>query len=186
MTVAPPVLTPRWPESDEAWIGVGANLGDRRETIAAALALLPTVAEVSPLLETEPWGVRDQPWFLNGVVRLVWDGSPYDLLRRCLAIEQELGRVRGVRNGPRVIDLDVLIAGRERLRDPALFVPHPGIESRRSVLEPWARVAPELLVPGLGVTISALRDRAVDLPGQGVRAPNAAAASPVHPDSRRL
>ncbi len=161
----------RWPAEDEAWIGIGGNLGDRRATIEAAVASLPGVVAVSPLVETEPWGIRDQPWFFNGVVQLRWAGSTRSLLERCLAIEVELGRVRTQRNGPRVIDLDVLIAGRNRLREPDIHVPHPGIASRRSVLEPWARVAPELVVPGLGRTIEELRRGAADLPGQTVREP---------------
>mgnify|MGYP002633703387 CR=1 FL=1 len=168
--VAPGVAAaPRWPEPDEAWVGVGSNLGDRAATIAAAVAALPGVLCVSPLVETEPWGIVDQPWFLNGVVQLRWDGSPRDLLERCLAIERDLGRVRALRNGPRAIDLDVLIAGCSRVTDSDLQVPHPGIASRRSVLEPWAAVAPELVVPGLGRTLEELRREAAGLPRQAVR-----------------
>lgn len=162
---------PRWPEPDEAWVGVGSNLGDRAATIAAAIAALPGLVEASPLVETEPWGIRQQPWFLNGVVLLRWAGSPVELLRHCLAIERVLGRVRATPNGPRAIDLDVLIAGRMRVRTLDLEVPHPGIAGRRSVLEPWALLAPELVVPGLGRTIEELRRAAADLPGQEVRAP---------------
>ncbi len=163
-------VAPRWPEVDEAWVGVGSNLGDRAATIAVAIAALPGVVLTSPIVETEPWGIRDQPWFLNGVVQLRWHGTPRELLERCLDIEQVLGRRRQARNGPRLIDLDVLIAGRQRMRRPDLVVPHPGIGDRRSVLEPWACVAPELVVPGLGRTIAQLRRGAAPLPGQQVRA----------------
>lgn len=164
-------LAPRWPEPDEAWVGVGSNLGDRAAIIAAAIEALPGVVQASALVETEPWGIRDQPWFLNGVVQLSWHGSPAELLARCLAIERELGRVRTAPNGPRAIDLDVLIVGRRRVRAVDLEVPHPGIAGRRSVLEPWACLAPELVVPGLGRTIGELRRGAAELPGQRVRPP---------------
>ncbi len=159
----------RWPAPDEAWVGVGSNLGDREGTIAAAVARLPSVLVLSPLVETEPWGIREQPWFLNGVVRLRWEGTARALLERCLQIERELGRVRELRNGPRAIDLDVLVAGLQRVHELDLQVPHPGIALRRSVLEPWAAVAPELVVPGLEPTIGELRAAAEGLPRQGVR-----------------
>lgn len=159
----------RLPEPNEAWVGVGSNLGDRRAHIDAAIARLPDLVEVSPVLETEPWGITDQPWFLNCVVRIEWTGTPRALLRRCLAIEEELGRVREVKNGPRLIDLDVLLLGEREIDEEGLQLPHPGIAWRRSVLEPWSRVAPSLIVPGLGGPLTFLQRRAVDLPGQRVR-----------------
>ena len=173
MSAALPMnAVPRWPADDEAWVGVGSNLGDRRSTICAAIDALPGVVMVSPLVEAEPWGILDQPWFFNGVVQLRWSGPTRELLERCLAIEVELGRVRELRNGPRAIDLDVLVAGRMRVRDPDLEVPHPGIAGRRSVLEPWAQVAPELVIPGLGRTIAELRRAAQNFPGQRIRVPS--------------
>jgi 2-amino-4-hydroxy-6-hydroxymethyldihydropteridine diphosphokinase len=162
----------RRPARDEAWIGVGSNLGDREATIADALRRMNAIAPVlerSPLLETEPWGVTDQPWFLNGVARLRWSGSAEALVAACLGVERSMGRVRAERNGPRLIDVDVLIAGSRTVAAPHVRVPHPGIASRRSVLEPWAQVAPDLLLPALDRTVGALRDAAVSLPGQGVR-----------------
>ncbi len=159
----------RLPDPTEAWIGVGSNLGDRQAHIDAAIALLPAIVEVSPVLETEPWGITEQPWFFNCVVRIEWTGSARTLLERCLAIEEELGRVREVKNGPRLIDLDVLLYGEREIDEEGLQLPHPGIAWRRSVLEPWARIAPSLIVPGLGGPLTFLRGRALDLPGQGVR-----------------
>jgi len=160
----------REPEQSEAWVGFGGNLGDRLAVVQAALAALGSlVEEVSPIYETAPWGVLDQPWFLNGVARLRWAGSPESLLQRCLEIEQALGRVREERNGPRIIDLDVLVVGPEPFCVPGLTVPHPGIALRRSVLEPWADLSPELLVPGLGVPLEVLRSQARGLAGQQVR-----------------
>lgn len=158
--------------ADEAWIGLGSNLGDRESHLADALRWLGRTAEVvrvSPWLETEPWGIAEQPWFLNGVAQVRWDGGARELLALCLETEHRLGRVRSVKNGPRVLDVDVLVLGQQRIDEDGLLVPHPGIASRRSVLEPWSLVAPGLVVPTLGETVAALAERARGLPGQGVR-----------------
>ena len=163
-------LAVRDPEEFEAWIGFGGNLGDRLLAIESALAEFgPAVAAVSPIFETAPWGILDQPWFLNGVARLHWTEGPEKLLACCLAIEQKLGRVREERNGPRIIDLDVLVLGPSPYSAPGLTLPHSGIASRRSVLEPWAALSPELLVPGLGHPLGVLRDKARGLQAQEVR-----------------
>jgi 2-amino-4-hydroxy-6-hydroxymethyldihydropteridine diphosphokinase len=160
----------RVPSDCEAWIGFGANLGDRLGSIQRALSFFePCVEAVSPIFETAPWGVLDQPWFLNGVARLHWTSGPESLLARCLSIEQELGRTRGERNGPRTIDLDVLLLGPCAYSVPGLSIPHPGIASRRSVLEPWAALSPDLIVPGLTDSIGTLCIRAKALGGQEVR-----------------
>lgn len=166
------VASRRAPAPDEAWIGLGSNLGDRASHVAQAVeALGASVVATSPLYETSPWGIVEQPWFLNGVARLDWSGTARDLLDRCLEIERQLGRVRYLKFGPRIIDLDVLLVGPATVSEPELAVPHPGIARRRSVLEPWADLAPELLVPGLDATVGALRERARDLPDQEVRPP---------------
>ena len=160
----------RMPEPDEAWVGFGANLGDRWGTIERAVAAFGSdVVAVSPVYETEPWGIVDQPWFLNGVLRLRWRAEPQALLARCLEIESASGRVRSERNGPRTLDLDVLLVGGQVLNEASLRVPHPGIIRRRSVLEPWADVAPGLVVPGLVEPLCTLRNRAASLLGQCVR-----------------
>lgn len=168
---APSSRAAREPGEFEAWIGFGGNVGDRGVAIQRAVdALGPGVCAVSPIYETAPWGVLDQGWFLNGVLRMHWEGSAMDLLGRCLDIERSLGRIRSEKNGPRVIDLDVLVVGPGRLEEPQLVLPHPGIASRRSVLEPWAHLAPELLIPGTERTVAMLRDAAESLDGQEVRA----------------
>lgn len=159
----------RTPGVDEAWIGLGANLGDREEALRRALDAFPEVEVVGPVVETEPWGIRDQPWFLNTVARVQWRGGARALLARCLRVEESLGRVRAERNGPRTLDLDVLVCGPGLLDEPGLTVPHRGIATRRSVLEPWAPVADGLLVPGLDETIEALRERMAGDASQGVR-----------------
>jgi 2-amino-4-hydroxy-6-hydroxymethyldihydropteridine diphosphokinase len=133
-----------------AYVGLGANLGDREATIGRAVELLGAL-RVSTLRETEPWGYADQPPFLNGVAEVETDEGPRALLARLLAIERELGRVRdGLRYGPRTIDLDLLLYGDLELDEPGLTVPHPRLHEREFVLEPLAELAPELLVPGRG------------------------------------
>jgi 2-amino-4-hydroxy-6-hydroxymethyldihydropteridine diphosphokinase len=138
-------------------VGIGANVGRRRESIAAALDLLDAESEievvaVSSLRETDPVGYEDQPRFLNGAVALETRLRPRELLERLLAIERRLGRVRGEgpRFGPRPIDLDLLVYGAETLDGPGLKVPHPRLAERRFALEPLAELDPALEIPGHG------------------------------------
>ena len=133
-----------------AYVGLGANLGDREGTIRAAVAQLPGVVAVSPLRETDPVGVTDQPQFLNGVAALETELTPRELLDVLLTVERRLGRDRGERWGPRTIDLDLLLYGDEVIDEDGLTVPHPRLRERRFVLEPLADLAPKLVVPGLG------------------------------------
>jgi 2-amino-4-hydroxy-6-hydroxymethyldihydropteridine diphosphokinase len=137
-----------------AYVGLGANLGDREETIRSAVALLGTqpgidVVAVSSLRETEPVGYVDQPAFLNGAVAIETELSPQELLGRLLAVELALGRVRGKspRFGPRAIDLDLLLYGAEVVDEPGLTVPHPRLAERRFVLEPLHELDPDLSLP---------------------------------------
>ena len=133
-----------------AYIGLGANLGDREATIQAAVAGLPGVVGVSTLRETDPVGITDQPRFLNGVAVLETELPPRELLDVLLAVESRLGRERRERWGPRTIDLDLLLYGDEVIDEDGLTVPHPHLGERRFVLEPLAELAPKLVVPGLG------------------------------------
>ncbi len=146
-----------------AYVGLGANLGDRDATIRRALELLAAdphidVTAVSTLRETDPVGVEDQPRFLNGVARLDTSLGPHDLLARLLDVERSLGRVRRERWGPRTIDLDLLLYDDLVLDEPGLTVPHPRLHERLFVLEPLEELDPALVVPGKG-TVSALRAR---------------------------
>jgi 2-amino-4-hydroxy-6-hydroxymethyldihydropteridine diphosphokinase len=139
-----------------AYIGVGANLGDRRATIERAVELLRAVPgvevlAVSSLRETDPVGFKEQPRFLNGAVELETTLEPRELLDVLLRVERDLGRTReGPRLGPRTIDLDLLVYGDRRLDQPGLTVPHPRLHERRFALEPLAELAPELEIPGRG------------------------------------
>jgi len=139
-----------------AYVGLGANLGDREEMLKRALEKLaaePSIELVasSTLRETEPEDVLDQPRFLNGAAAVETDLSPRQLLARLQLIECELGRRRsGPRFGPRVIDLDLLLYGSETISEPEIEIPHPRLHLRRFALEPLAELDPELEVPGQG------------------------------------
>jgi 2-amino-4-hydroxy-6-hydroxymethyldihydropteridine diphosphokinase len=150
-----------------AYVGMGANLGDARSTLAAAaeaLAGLGEVRAVSPLYETDPVGLEDQPVFLNGAVALATRLGPHELLDGLLAIEARFGRERMVRWGPRTLDLDLLAMDGVELDDERLTVPHPRLEEREFALRPLADVAPGLVVGGVAVA-----DRLAALEPQGVR-----------------
>lgn len=139
-----------------AYVGLGANLGDREATLRAAVDALAAeeeieVVAVSTFRDTEPVGVVGQPRFLNGAVALDTTLAPRELLERLLAIEQRFGRVRVAgEHGPRTLDLDLLLYGEERIDSPGLTVPHPRLHERRFVLEPLAELDPGLVVPGRG------------------------------------
>ncbi len=144
-----------------AFVGIGANLGDREQTIRRAIALLGfapgvEVVATSRLRETEPWGPIAQPRYLNGAVELLTDLDPRQLLETLLGIEAELGRVRdGERWGPRTIDLDLLLLDGIVVDEPGLQLPHPRLHERSFVLEPLCDLDPKLDVPGQG-RVSAL------------------------------
>jgi 2-amino-4-hydroxy-6-hydroxymethyldihydropteridine diphosphokinase len=139
-----------------AYVALGANLGDREAALRLAVAALAgrgdtTVIAISELRETDPVGYVDQPRFLNGAVLLETELGARALLDELLEIERELGRVRdGRRDGPRAIDLDLLLYGDETIDEPGLTLPHPRLHQRRFALEPLADIDPELEIPGRG------------------------------------
>lgn len=144
-----------------AYVGLGANLGDREKTMRRAIELLDgggiEVVAVSSFRETDPVDYEDQPRFLNAAIALETDLSPRELLDRLLAVERELGRTRdGPRYGPRRIDLDLLLYEEEILEEPGLTVPHPRLAERRFALEPLADLDPMLTIPGSGVVSAVL------------------------------
>jgi len=146
-----------------AYVAVGSNLGDRAATIEAALSALAASPGIrllrrSRLLETEPLGPPGQGRYLNGAVELDTTRSPRELLEALLAIERRLGRERSdaVRNGPRTIDLDLLLYGDAIVQESGLIVPHPRLHERIFVLEPLAELAGAVIHPRLGIGIESL------------------------------
>jgi 2-amino-4-hydroxy-6-hydroxymethyldihydropteridine diphosphokinase len=119
-------------------LGLGSNVGARSRNLSAARRRLREkgvrILRQSQVVETEPWGVANQPRFLNQVVEGEWDGSPRQLLRAAKAVEREGGRVRTIRWGPRVVDVDILFFGGQRVDEPDLVIPHRRIKERPFVL----------------------------------------------------
>jgi 2-amino-4-hydroxy-6-hydroxymethyldihydropteridine diphosphokinase len=149
-----------------AYIGVGSNLDEPRSRVLAAFTALASLADsrvilTSPLYSSRPFGPVAQPDFVNAVVGMLTRLAPPQLLVQLRAIESRFGRPpQHERWGPRVIDLDIVVFGRERRQDPQLTLPHPGIVERNFVLYPLADIAPDLEVPGLG-PVSELKRRVV-------------------------
>jgi 2-amino-4-hydroxy-6-hydroxymethyldihydropteridine diphosphokinase len=139
-----------------AYIGLGSNLGDRNAMLRRALDALAhepelDIVAVSAFRETDPVGYVEQPRFLNGVAAIETSLTAHELLERLLTVERVLGRRReGPSQGPRTIDLDLLLFGDEVVDEPELRVPHPRLHERRFALEPLAELAPGLEVPGRG------------------------------------
>lgn len=152
------------------YLSLGSNVGDRRANLQDALARLGAIGDVvlvSSFYETEPVELAAQPWFLNCAVALETEKMPKQLLAALLQIEQEMGRRRGQKKGPRSIDIDILLFGSSIIDTKGLTVPHPALHERRFVLEPLAEIAAEARHPVFKRTIRELRDALP--PGQAVR-----------------
>ncbi len=138
-----------------AYVGLGSNLGDREAQVRRAAQLIGA-RRLSSLIETEPWGLVEQPAFVNAVAEVETPLDARGLLDELLDVERSLGRERiGPRWGPRTIDLDLLLFGELELAEPGLVVPHPHLHERTFVLRPLHELAPGLEIPGRG-TVSAL------------------------------
>jgi len=149
---------------EQVFIGFGSNQGEKRLNVLKSLELLRQqpriqVDRVSSLYKTEPVGVTDQDWFLNGALTAETDLPPEALLDLIAAIERCLGRVRTTFWGPRTIDLDILFYGRLQLHSSRLTVPHPRLHERRFVLAPLVEIAPDWIHPQFAVTLRELLAR---------------------------
>ena len=141
------------------YLSLGSNVGDREIQLRDALrrlAAIGRVVAVSSFYETEPVEFTDQAWFLNCVVALETTETPEQLMMALLQIEQQMGRRRMQKKGPRTIDIDILLFDEAIVDSPALTIPHPAMHQRRFVLEPLAEIAPEVRHPVLDKTIREL------------------------------
>ncbi len=151
-------LSKKW---HEVFIAIGTNLGDKEDNIARAIAKLKDfclLEEVATYIDTKPWGVSDQPDFLNTVVKVKTLLEPFALLRNLKAIEENLGRVKTRRWGERIIDLDIIFYDDLVLEEKELAIPHPYMEDRDFVLVPLAEIAPYKLHPILKKRVFRLLD----------------------------
>ncbi len=134
-----------------AYIGIGSNLGNREENCQKAIALLIEknikITKHSSLYETEPLGVKEQPGFINMALEIETNLEPGILLRTIKEIENSMGRLEGMRWGPRIIDLDILLYDDLILKTHDLEIPHPGIKDREFVLKPLSEIAPDKIHP---------------------------------------
>ena len=143
----------------EVYLGLGANLGDREKNIEQAVSYLEkhgTVMATSSFYETEPWGIIDQPIFLNKALHLRTRLAADKLLQCIFAIEKKLKRERVIINGPRTIDIDILIYGHAIIDRPGLQVPHPGMHKRTTVLLPLIEIASKVVHPVFRKTMAEL------------------------------
>lgn len=156
------------------FLGLGTNLGDRTanlQTAIAGLAKKLRITAVSPIYQTPPWGVINQPDFLNLCLAAETGLPPADLLKFVKKLEVDLGRVPAERWGPRLIDIDLLFYANQIIETEKLIIPHPRLVERAFVLRPLADIAPEFVHPVLGSTIAEL---AANVDDEGIRPyPNA-------------
>ena len=155
------------PNLQMVYLLLGSNLGNRKEILDKAIKLLSQKVGVVILqskdYETSPWGVTDQPDFLNLVVSIKTKLKPLQILEITQSIENQLGRIRKEKWGARLIDIDVLFYGNEIIDEPNLKIPHPLLQERDFTLSPLAEIAPDFVHPVLGKTILELREKLISI-----------------------
>ena len=150
-----------------AFLGLGTDLGNRQENLEKAIAVISErtgeVKLCSSVYETEPWGFQSDNKFLNAVVKVRTELGPSGLLGRILMIEAQLGRLRESKGySSRIIDIDILLYGREIIKTASLQIPHPLIQDRRFVLVPFCEIAPEMVHPVIKKTFAELLEECSD------------------------
>ena len=144
------------------YLGIGSNLGIREDNCLMAISLLEEnglkITKRSAMHETTPWGIKDQPKFINMAIEAETNISPLELLSIIKKIEGEMGRQPAMKWGPRVIDIDILLYGDKLLCEADLTIPHPLMHEREFVLRPLSEIAPDIVHPVLGKTIKELFD----------------------------
>ncbi len=151
---------------NKAYILTGSNLGDKKKNLTTAYRFINeqcgTINKRSSIYETSAWGKTDQPDFLNQVLELNTSLTARQLIKKLQHIEQQMGRVRHEKYGPRIIDLDILFFNNEQYQLPSLIIPHPEIQNRRFTLIPLMDIAPEFVHPVFQKTISELLKKCPD------------------------
>ena len=150
----------------EVFLGLGSNIGDSRQILKNAIEELKkigTVVAVSSFYKTEPVGVKDQPWFVNCVVKIETELEPIALLQETQKIENMFGRERTLHWGPRTLDIDILFYDTLVVQTPELKIPHPCLHERRFVLEPLMEIEPKKMHPALQKTVQDLFQNLSDL-----------------------
>lgn len=149
-----------------AYLLTGSNLGDRASSLQKANALIVQscgkIISYSSLYETAPWGLLEQPAFLNQAIAVETSLEPEELMQALLDIEAAMGRIRDARYGPRIIDLDILLYDQVIMEQPILRLPHPALPQRRFALTPLAEIAPALIHPVLQKNIQELLAECTD------------------------
>jgi len=148
---------------ERCFIGLGTNLGNKEANLKTAILMLDNkgtiwVKKVAPFYQTAPWGYPEQDWFINTVVEIETTLSPHQLLNVLLNVEEKMGRLRNLRWGPRIIDLDLLTYGSAIINRPGLVIPHPRMTKRAFVLVPLADLDPDLVIPGHGSVIDLTKE----------------------------
>lgn len=146
-------------EDNIVYLGLGSNIGNRSQNLTTALTELTqfgTILKKSQIYETEPIGYKNQEDFLNMAIEISTILSPIELIVRLEEIEHKMGRIKEIPDGPRIIDLDILLFGNEIIDTPSLKIPHPKLQKRKFVLQPLSEIAGKLIHPVLNQSIQEL------------------------------